>query len=211
MTGEQMYVAEGTERSLVRGYLLVSVGVSSAISLLAVIALVWALATSGKRHAYVVRIEPDGQTELVAEGFGYKRQPQEVKWFLERFCSGYFSRNRHMIQTFPETLLYFSPDLRGEVAGAWKAAKVIETAMSSQTQVNAVATQVQLSRDGNEAYVQIRLDRISNGQVADPKMCSTYIRFECLACEGKGVPDSIVSANPLGMLLTSVPTLEESK
>lgn len=206
---EELYAAETSENGLARGYLRLSLVASWILALLAVSGCVLMALASGKRHAYVVRIEPSGQYEASVEGFQYKRQPAEVGWFLKLFCREFFSRDRATINMLPQTLLYFSPGLREDIAKAWKEANTVENVVNSPTQVDAVATEVHLTREGTEAYITVRLDRATNGQKSEPQSYSTYVRFSCLACDGKPVPDDIARANPLGFQISNVPALSE--
>ncbi len=208
---EQLYVEETSERSLSRGYLRLSLIASWVLALVAVAGCVLASVSAGKRHAYIVRIEPSGHYEVVAEGFQFKRQPEEIKFFLHWFAKAYFSRDRATIQSLPQTLLYFSPTLRSDIAAAWKEGKTIETAVSSPVQVDATATEIHLNREGTEAYLTVRLDRTSGGQRQEPQMLSSYVRFTCLACDGKPVPDEVAAVNPLGFMISNLPALEEQK
>ena len=86
------------------------------------------------------------------------------------------------------------------------------SAGAAGVQVHAVATGIQLSSSGDEAYVQVRLDRRVPGQpTEDQTMTSTHIRFTCLACDGKTVPNEISAVNPLGFLIQNIPMLEVEK
>lgn len=212
---EKVYLAEKQEAGVSLGYMRLATIASAAVACAAICGLLWAVASSGQRHAYIVRIEPNGQYEAVAEGVMFRRQPQEVGWFIRQFCASYFSRDRLTIQELPKTLFYFAPNVRDEIQSAWRQARVIENVVGNQSeiQVDAVATNVQLSRGGTEAYVQVRLDRRVNGQKADGSpVATTYIRFLCLACDGKKVPDEEVNnGNPLGFQVQNVPLLEAAK
>ncbi len=201
---EQLYLEETSERSLVRGYFRLTLIVLSIVTLIAVLGCVVLALSARKSHAFIVRIEPSGHYEVVAEGFQPKLQPAETKYFLRWFTRAYFSRNRVTIQSLPQTLFYFTPTLRSDIAAAWKEGKTVETAVSSPVQVEATATEINLNREGTEAYLTVRLDRFSGGQKQEPQILSSYIRFSTVA-------DAVSLDNPLGFQISNLPVLEEQK
>ncbi len=201
---EQLYIEETSERSLVRGYFRLTLIVLSIVTLISVLGCVVLAMSARKSHAFIVRIEPSGHYEVVAEGFQPKLQPAETKYFLRWFTRAYFSRNRVTIQSLPQTLFYFTPTLRGDIAAAWKEGKTMETAVSSPVQVEATATEINLNREGTEAYLTVRLDRFSGGQKQEPQILNSYIRFSTAA-------DAVTLDNPLGFQISNLPVLEEQK
>ncbi len=201
---EQLYLEETSERSLVRGYFRLTLIVLSIVTLIAVLGCVVLALSARKSHAFIVRIEPSGHYEVVAEGFQPKLQPAETKYFLRWFTRAYFSRNRVTIQSLPQTLFYFTPTLRSDIAAAWKEGKTVETAVSSPVQVEATATEINLNREGTEAYLTVRLDRFSGGQKQEPQILNSYIRFSTAA-------DAVTLDNPLGFQISNLPVLEEQK
>ncbi len=200
---EQLYLEETSEKSLAKGYLRLSLIASWVLTGVAIIGCVVLALAARKSHAFIVRIEPSGHYEVVAEGFQPKLQPAETKYFLRWFTRAYFSRNRVTIQSLPQTLFYFTPTLRSDISEAWKQGKTIETAVSSPVQVEATATEINLNREGTEAYLTVRLDRFSGGQKQEPQILSSYIRFSTDA-------NAVSLDNPLGFQISNLPALEES-
>lgn len=205
--GERAFISEAREDRLSRGFLMYGFLVLGAVSLMCVIGLLAALHGSSKRHAYIVKVEPDGSTDV---GLTTGPQPEASKYFIAHFCSQYFSRGPETIKYLPQTVWYFSPYLRGEVK------EVVSKAQSNYNpmgpQVNVVATSVNLGTDGSTAYVSLAIIRTVAGQVTDPEHANTFIRFECQACDGRPVDDSLVSADdPLGIQIDNLPTIEGAK
>ena len=98
--GERIYLDEQTAHGSSLGYMRLSTIASATVACVAIIGFVWAVASSGQRHAYIVRIDPDGRYETVAEGIHFKRQPSEVSYFIRQFCEHYFSRSPFAANAF---------------------------------------------------------------------------------------------------------------
>lgn len=210
------YIEQRTERNLTHGYLRYAVIASSAVAFLAVVGLLFTVFTAGSRHAYVVRLAPDGSTKVASEGSVLAPQPQDLKWFLERFCRYYFSRDPATLQNLPEMEWYFSPELWDQALAVIRHSKSEVLGSQSNVQVDAWVPDggIHLSKADNEtyeAYIQVNLTRSTNGREMDPQKATTYIRFTCLACQGKRVDDKVWKTNPLGFEIENIPMLSGEK
>lgn len=206
---EELYASETAEKGMTCGYLRLSIVILGIIALVAVSGCVWAVWAAGQRHAYVVKVEPDGSTDVVVEGFKPGPQPLAAKYFLQKFCEIYFSRNPVSMRYLSQTVWYFAPDMRDTVGETLK--QIIKNFTSNGTlpQVEVKAKSVNLANDGTGAFVDLEI--IRRGQ-EDPQKATTFIRFSCLVCDGQHVDSEIISAGDvLGFQIENIPLLQTEK
>lgn len=216
--GIQAWVKEQAGKSIASGYLMLAVATLAFSTIVLAITVGVIAFGAGKHHAYIAKVEPDGMAQMVGDGFQYTPQAQDLEWFVKRFCRIYFSRDRLTITELPSMLLYLSPDVMERVSSEWDGSKMIQSFLSNPNaaQVDAWVPDdgLHISRpnsDTYEAYVEVELDKSIDGHRTEPSKGTVYLRFRCLACEGKAIPDSIAESNPLGFQIENEPVLEGAR
>jgi type IV secretory pathway TrbF-like protein len=154
----------------------------------------------------VIRINDIGRAEAVNySSFAYKPQEAEIKYFLSEFCRLYYSRNRYTIRdNFTQALMFMDSQLAGNVAGAWKKDKIVESFLENQQSdidVNVVKVSIEDLRSApykaSVDFYQVFYNPVDRTETRRVLNTAHFVfRFR------DSVPNDFIQVNPLGLTIT---------